>query len=207
MVIDWTVIAGNTAGGVNGGARNMAIVALAMFEAVNAITGEYEPYLCTVRAPGGASAEAAAVAAGYRVLRTFVTAPATIATLDAGRQASLATIADGQSKVDGIQVGEEAAAAMLALAAGDGSSSAAFFEPSSTAVGVWQPTPSCPVNAATAQRVGTSYQVPRMRPSGNTYGVRLIAPQLAQARGDSLSENARNFALIAMAPPVIHSCR
>ena len=252
VVVDWTVIAGNTAGGVNGGARNMAVVSLAMFEAVNAITGDYEPYLGTVSAPDGASPDAAAVAAAYRVLRTYATAPATVAVLDTARAASLADIPDGQAKVDGVQVGEAAAAAMLALAANDGSSPATFHEPPSASVGEWQPTPSCPINPATGLRVGTSSQVARMRPLaipspsafrpepppaldsyryymaqrevlavgnvsstgrpvdradvarfyngiGNHYGVRLIAPQLALARGDSLSENARNFALIAMA--------
>jgi hypothetical protein len=252
VVVDWTVIGGNAAGGVNGGARNMAIVSLAMFEAVNAISGDYEPYLGTVSAPEGASAEAAAVAAAYRVLRTLVTAPATVAALDAARSASLAAIPDGQAKHDGIQVGEDAATALLTLAANDGSSPATFFEPASAGIGEWQPTASCLVNPATGLRAGISYQVTRMTPLaipspsafrpepppatdsyryymaqrevlavgdltsterpahladvarfyngiGNTYGVRLIAPQLSRARGDSLSENARNFALIAMA--------
>jgi hypothetical protein len=252
VVVDWTVLAGNTAGGVNGGARNMAVVSLAMFEAVNAITGDYEPYLGTVSAPNGASPEAAAVAAAYRVLRTYVTAPATVAALDAARAASLAAIPDGQAKDDGIAVGEDAAADLIALAAKDGSSPAAFFEPPAPATSVWQATPSCPVNPATGLRVGTAYQVASMTPLaipspwafrpepppsadsyryykaqlevmivggvgsterpadrtdvarfyngiGNTYGVRLIASQLALARGDTLAQNARNFALIAMA--------
>lgn len=252
VVVDWTVIAGNTAGGVNGGARNMAVVSLAMFEAVNAITGDYEPYLGTVSAPDGASPDAAAVAAAYRVLRTYVTAPATVASLDAARAASLAAIPDGQAKTDGIAVGEAAAAAMLTLAANDGLSPAAFYEPPAPATSAWQATPSCPVNTTTGLRVGTSYQVARMTPLaipsprafrpepppaadsyryymaqrevmavggvasterpadctdvarfyngiGNTYGVRLVAPQLALARGDGLAQNARNFALIAMA--------
>ena len=91
----------------------MAVVSLAMFEAVNAITGDYEPYLGTVAAPDDASPEAAAVAAAYRVLRTYVTAPATVAALDAARAASLAAIPDGQAKDDGIAVGEDAAAALV----------------------------------------------------------------------------------------------
>lgn len=107
----------------------MAVVSLAMFEAVNAITGDYEPYLGTVSAPDGASPDAAAVAAAYRVLRTYVTAPATVAALDAARAASLAAIPAGQAKDDGIAVGEAAAAAVMTLAASDGSSPAAFFEP------------------------------------------------------------------------------
>ena len=252
VVVDWTVLAGNTAGGVNGGARNMAVVSLAMFEAVNAITGDYEPYLGTVSAPVGASPEAAAVAAAYRVLRTYVTAPATVAALDAARAASLAAIPDGQAKDDGIAVGEAAAADLIALAADDGSSPAAFFQPPAPATSVWQATPSCPVNPATGLRVGISYQVAHMTPLaipspssfrpepppptdsyryymaqrevmtvgevgsaerpadrtdvarfyngiGNTYGVRMVAPQLALARGDTIAQNARNFALIAMA--------
>src|SRR5262249_32266031 len=44
-------------------ARWGAIVQLAVFEAVNAIEGDYEPYLGTIVAPPGASSEAAAIAA------------------------------------------------------------------------------------------------------------------------------------------------
>ena len=53
-------------------ARVGAIVQLAVFEAVNAITGEYEPYLNppTV-APPGASVEAAVIIAAHKVMTTF----------------------------------------------------------------------------------------------------------------------------------------
>src|SRR5213594_3224011 len=50
-------------------ARFAAIVQLAVFEAVNAITGDYDPYL-GIAAPAGASLEAAAATAAYRVLKT-----------------------------------------------------------------------------------------------------------------------------------------
>ena len=49
-------------------ARTAAIVQLAVFEAVNAITGDYRPYLGTIDAPRGASADAAAIEAAYQVL-------------------------------------------------------------------------------------------------------------------------------------------
>src|SRR6187402_2910048 len=42
-------------------ARFAAITQLAVFEAVNAITGDYKPYLGTVVATAGASADAAVV--------------------------------------------------------------------------------------------------------------------------------------------------
>jgi hypothetical protein len=40
--------------------RSATMMHLAMFEAVNAITGEYKPYLGTIEAPPGALPEAAA---------------------------------------------------------------------------------------------------------------------------------------------------
>jgi hypothetical protein len=52
-------------------ARFAAITQLAVFEAVNACTRRYQPYLDTVSAPSGASAEAAAVTAAHRVLKNY----------------------------------------------------------------------------------------------------------------------------------------
>ena len=52
-------------------ARWGAIVQLAVFEAVNAVVGDYEPYLGTITAPPGASPDAAAIAAAYRTLVTL----------------------------------------------------------------------------------------------------------------------------------------
>jgi hypothetical protein len=73
VVLDWNAIAVNTtiANGQNpfAQARYAAITQLAVFEAVNATTGDYEPYLGTIVAPRGASADAAAIEAAYRVLR------------------------------------------------------------------------------------------------------------------------------------------
>src|SRR5689334_7435118 len=51
-------------------ARTLAIVQLAVFEAVNAVTGDYRPYIGIV-APVNTSAEAAAITAAYRVLKTY----------------------------------------------------------------------------------------------------------------------------------------
>src|ERR1700682_4200785 len=74
-VLDWNAIAVNTAVANKQNpfaqARSVAIVQLAVFESVNAITGEYHPYLGTIVAPPGASADAAAIQAAYRVLRTY----------------------------------------------------------------------------------------------------------------------------------------
>lgn len=145
VVLDWNAIAARTVAPGQSAfaqARYMAIVQLAVFEAVNAITGDYERYLAApLAAPGGASAEAAAIAAAHRVLKNYF--PANTA-IDTDRANSLAGIPDGQAKTDGIAVGEAAAAALIALRAADGSSPPGFFLPSSGVPGAWQTTPSCP---------------------------------------------------------------
>jgi hypothetical protein len=145
VVLDWNGIAVSTL--VSQGqspfaqARFMAIAQLAVFEAVNAITADYTPYLGTVVAPVGASADAAAVAAAYTVLKHyFPLAPG----LDAAYATSLAAIPSSSAKNDGITVGQAAATQMIALRLNDGSSPAQFYLPASIDPGVWQLTPSCP---------------------------------------------------------------
>jgi hypothetical protein len=144
VVLEWNAIALSTTGGQNpfNQARLLAITQLAVFEAVNAVTGRYEPYLGTVVAPAGASAEAAAVAAAHGVLKFYF--PASAVALDASRAASLATIRDGSAKSAGIATGEAAAAAMITARLNDGSAPPEFYVPESLAPGVWQLTPSCP---------------------------------------------------------------
>ena len=127
-VLDWNEIAVNTAiaNGQNpfAQARYAAIVQLAVFEAVNSITGEYRPYLGSIVAPNGASAKAAAIEAAYHVLKAYF--PGSAATLDAALTNSLTAIPDGDAKTKGIATGDAAAAAIITLRANDGSSPAQF---------------------------------------------------------------------------------
>jgi hypothetical protein len=120
----------------------MAIVQVAVFEAVNAVTGRYEPYLGTISAPTGASAKAAAVMAAHGVLVALF--PAQSVVLDQRRDASLVLIPDGQAKTDGIAVGVAAAAAMLANRTNDGSAPAAFHMPTNSDPYEWQVYGGCP---------------------------------------------------------------
>jgi hypothetical protein len=166
VVLDWNTIAVNTAV-VNhqnpfAQARYAAIVQLAVFEAVNAITGEYQPYLGTITAPPGASAEAAAIEAAYQVLSAYF--PASQATLTADRTSSLAAIPDGQAKIDGIATGDAAAAALIALRANDGSSPPQVKIPGPPVPGEWQATPSCPIVSGVA--VGIFFQWQNITPFG-----------------------------------------
>jgi hypothetical protein len=143
-VLEWNAIMLSTTAGQNPflQARFAAITQLAVFEAVNAIDKDFDPYLGTVAAPPAASADAAAVAAAHAVLKNYF--PANAAALDAARDASLASIADGIPKQQGLAVGEAAAAAMIALRTGDGSAPPEFYTPAPPDPGEWQLTPSCP---------------------------------------------------------------
>ena len=160
VVLDWNAIAVNTAiaNGQNPFAqpRFAAIAQLAVFEAVNAITGDYRPYLGTIVAPPGASPDAAAIEAAYVVLSTYF--PASKPTLDIERANSLASIPDGQAKVDGIATGDAAASAMIALRANDGSSPPQIKIPGPPVPGEWQATPSCPIISGIAVGVGFQWQ-------------------------------------------------
>jgi hypothetical protein len=116
-----------------------AMVQLAVYEAVNSITGDYEPYLGTIDAPEGSSLDAAVIMAAYDTLAAL--RPTVVASLglDTVRDAGLAAIADGDAKEDGIAVGQAAAAAILALRAGDGSGAGSYEE--EPGPGVFQPLP------------------------------------------------------------------
>jgi hypothetical protein len=122
--------------------RLAAITELAVFEAVNAVTGDYEPHLGTVAPVPGASADAAAVAAAHDVLVNYF--PERAALLDARRAASLAEIPGGPAKSSGIAVGEAAAAAVIAARTDDGSQPPESYLPTSSNPGEWQLTPGCP---------------------------------------------------------------
>ncbi len=159
VVLDWNGIAVSAFSGQSpfAQARFMAIVQLAVFEAVNAIEGDYKPYLGTVIAPPGASPDAAAVTAAYKVLKNYV--PLT-PNLDLTYAASLALIPNGPGKTAGVAVGEAAATQMIANRLLDGSSPPQFYLPTSTDPGVWQLTPSCPAAG------GINFQWQNMTPFG-----------------------------------------
>ncbi len=145
IVLRWNEIAARTGTATSpfNQARIGAIVQLAVFEAVNAITGEYEPYLPpgTVVAPPGASVDAAVIIASHRTLTTYFSAAT--AALDAARDLDLGAIPNGPAKTDGIAVGMAAANAMIALRATDGSAPLTTIVPSSTAAGDYRLTTNC----------------------------------------------------------------
>jgi len=118
-----------------------AYVSVAMFDAVTSIDHRHRPFAVAVHAPQGASVEAAVVAAAHDVLVHYF--PAQQPTLDAQQTASLAALPDGNSKTDGIMVGQAVAAKWLALRAGDGLEAPITYT-AGHGPGIWEPVPTFP---------------------------------------------------------------
>ncbi len=129
-------------------ATHMAMVQIAVFDAVNSITGGYESYIDGLpTAPSRASQDAAVATAAHDVLVGLGRDPVpalpdnVIDRLDTLYADFLATIPDGPAKEDGIAVGEAAAAAILAERDDDGRYVPFTFS-EGTERGEWRPTTS-----------------------------------------------------------------
>src|SRR5215510_151596 len=118
--------------------RVVAMVQVAMFDAVNSIERRYRPYLVQLPAPAAASKEAAAAAAAGSVLAGLN--PQAQAELKAATTAYLSNVADGDAKSEGIRLGEVVAAKILEARAKDGADAADAYRPK-TKPGVYVPTP------------------------------------------------------------------
>jgi hypothetical protein len=109
--------------------RMLAIMHVAIHDALNAIDRRYQPYTFDVQAPPGTSAEAAAAAAAHDVLVALfpqlppdigLTPAAAVALVEDAYTAALAAIPEGPAKDQGIVTGQAAAAAILEVRQGDG---------------------------------------------------------------------------------------
>ena len=88
--------------------RTMAILHIAMFDAVNSIDPRYKPYMVKLPAAPDTSKEAAAAAAGGAVLVKL--APDAAADVQSILTSYLAALPDGDAKAKGVQLGREVAA-------------------------------------------------------------------------------------------------
>jgi hypothetical protein len=102
-------------------AVDLATVHVAIYDAVMAIAGTHQPYAITPTVTTtGASQEAAVAAAAYRVLLGLF--PSRTAQYQTAYDTFLASLPDGPAKTQGLAVGAEVAAGILALRANDGRS-------------------------------------------------------------------------------------
>jgi len=118
--------------------RTMAILHVAMFDAVNSIEPRYKPYKIRLAATPDTSKEAAAAAAAAAVLVKLV--PDSAADVQSTLTAYLTTLPDGEAKSKGVELGQEVAVKILEMREKDGASVADAYRPK-TRPGVYIPTP------------------------------------------------------------------
>ena len=142
-VVDWNVIASQAiaAAARPGGSAGLdfAIVHAAIYDAVEAFDGRFEPYAVAIPGASGSPAAATARAAHDVLVNRF---PSQAASLDTAYHAYLASHSLAENDPGG-SVGRLAAAACIALRANDGSWPAVpeVFT-GGTGIGQWRPTPS-----------------------------------------------------------------
>ena len=141
LVTDWNSIAFDTfkAANVSGNpqVRALAILHVAMSDAVNTVQNRYGRHALKSALDPDASAEAAAISAASSVLVAI--APTQKARVDAAAAAALASLPDGAAKRAGIAIGEQAAASAIADRADDATNVPDTYRPV-TAPGAWIPT-------------------------------------------------------------------
>ena len=163
-VAQWNKIAEDTVAGsgtfLPEGFLYTAYASAAVYDAVVAIEGGFEPYGPALEAPAGASVDAAVVEAAYQTLWAYfppescnpASPPAVYAfclgvrpRLDAFYAEALSAIPPGEAKTDGQAVGLQAANNIIALRSGDGRMTpigvTSSFPTLPPGPGVWRLTP------------------------------------------------------------------
>jgi hypothetical protein len=119
------------------GQRVVAIMQVAMFDAVNSIERRYRPYLVQLPAAATTSKEAAATAAAGMVLASLI--PQVQEQARGMTTSYLASIPDGDAKAEGIKLGQAVAAKILEARAKDGADAPDSYR-YKTKPGVYVPT-------------------------------------------------------------------
>jgi hypothetical protein len=220
--------------------RDLAMMHIAMYEAINAFEPRYQPYRYKLDAPAGASRDAAAAVAAARVLTRLH--PDAAPKVDAELKPYLGKLADapgGPAALEaGAAFGEKIAALVVEMRAGDGANAPDSYRPR-TAPGIYIPTapvvfPYCgrvtpftlkggsqfrpgPPLDLKSQEWAANYNESKqygkdskVRTPEQTETARLwlftgpatffpIATQLSEAKRLPVHENARLYALLAMA--------
>jgi hypothetical protein len=140
-VITWNGIARRTAIQVAGqttahAMTSIAFAQAAVYDAVVAIKGGYQPYQVRLAQLPDASLDAAVATAAHHVLVHYF--PAQQAALDIDYAAALAAVPDGAAKTAGIAIGQATAAGIIARRQGDGLEADIGFTMPAPAPGAWQ---------------------------------------------------------------------
>jgi hypothetical protein len=140
VVTDWNVTAtalvANDVGN-NPRPRTLAMVHVAMSDAINTVQNHYTRVVATLPAAPDASAEAAAATAAWQILTQIY--PAQKAKIEEAYAASLQAVPDGPAKTEGIKLGIAVAEAVQADRANDGTNAPDTYRPHTTP-GAYVPT-------------------------------------------------------------------
>jgi hypothetical protein len=146
VVLAWNATAAQMIVGPGGASKppplgliDLAIVHTSIYDAINAVDGfPYDEYAIRATVTYPASAYAAGAQAAHDALLALY--PANQAALDSALATSLSNVPDGDAKTNGIAVGAEVAAGILALRANDGRNAGGTYSTPGGA-GDWVPTP------------------------------------------------------------------
>jgi membrane-associated phospholipid phosphatase len=119
--------------------RSYALLQVSIYDAVVSITRNGHPFLVSVDAPGGARPDAAAAAAGHAVLTSLY--PTMTPAFDQQLADELAAIPAGRATDEGLEVGRNVAARLLAARADDGSAATPAPFVAGSQPGDYGPTP------------------------------------------------------------------
>ena len=155
-------------------ARSVALVASAVFDAVNGIEPRFRSIHVQARAPRHASQRSAAIQAAYGILIKLYSTPAQVTALTVQRDASIAAISSGPGAerapaiAAGVVWGQAVADDIFAWRATDGfnpNPAPAFLGSLGRPVaGVWRPSPRTDAAPGTAGAPGAAPQFATMMP-------------------------------------------
>jgi hypothetical protein len=185
-VVDWNAIALNAIRvdrtAPPRAARALAMMHAAVYDAVNAIVPLLAPFHANLTAPAGADLTAAAAQAAHDVLVSLFSAQS--ATFDTALTAWLGKVPDGAGETAGVQLGQQAAADILAWRATDGANATVTYTPG-TNPGDWVPTPTAFAPALLPQWPNV---VPFALTSGSQFRPAGEPDMTSQAYADALNE-------------------
>jgi hypothetical protein len=189
LASDWDARASAVASVAGMGERELALVDVAMFDAVNGITRVYRPYLAHEAAPGSASPEAAAASAAATAL--IALHPRQADDFRAALQGDLAALRVPPADLErGVRFGELVAQQVLAARAHDGADAADSYRPR-TQPGRYVPTATMVAAAWPSMRPFVIERPEQFRPGPP---VALASPQWAADYNEIKALGARDSA-------------
>jgi hypothetical protein len=120
-------------------ARNLAVVHVAVYDAVNAVTRTHQSFRFEATAFPDTSAEAAAAVAAHRALVSLY--PRQVEQFDAVLDEALESVPEGAAKTNGIRLGQAFAEKVLSWRGGDMVAARTSSYAPRAGVGRWRPTP------------------------------------------------------------------